>query len=67
MPHLRAGGVVHERFVDIQVLDAQRRRRAAQGQLGAWETDGQRKKAKIETGMITRDAAAAHGILYVRS
>ena len=55
MPHLTAGGVV------------QRRRTAAQGQLGAWETDGQRKKANIETGMITRDAAAAHGILYVRS
>ena len=63
---LKSIGVVHERFVDIQVLGAQRRRRAAQGQLGAWETDGHRKKAKIETGMITRDAAAAHIVLRVK-
>ena len=31
MPRLTEGGVVHKRLVDIQVLDAQRRRRAAQG------------------------------------
>ena len=66
MPRLTEGEVVRKRFVDIQVLDAQRRRTAAQGQLGAWEKDGRRKKAKIETGMITRDAAAAHIVLRAK-